>query len=204
MNELTTIPSARETLLSFLVSFGELPPDEVAAIADQIVVRSFKKGDVLVHEGEVVTQCYFVLKGCLRQFRLLDGIEKTTEFYTQEQAAVLFTSQTSQTCSDSYLVCVEDTLVIVGEMQQETSMYQQYPVLEGITRQMMERDFGRTQDRLAQFMASTPENRYLNLLQTRPDLLQRVPQHQLASYLGVTPESLSRIRKRITKAAKPV
>ena len=53
-------------------------------------------------------------------------------------------------------------------------------------------------------MASTPENRYLNLLQTRPDLLQRVPQHQLASYLGVTPESLSRIRKRITKAAKPV
>ena len=196
--------SSRETLLSFLGTFDTLSADDVRVIADQILVRSFHKGDVLVQEGDLVTQCYFVLKGCLRQFRLLDGVEKTTEFYTEEQAAVFFTSQNSQTRSDSYLTCVEDTVVIVGEMGDEAEMYQQFPVLAEITRQMVERDFGRTQDRLANFMVSTPESRYLHLLQTRPNLLQRVPQHQLASYLGVTPESLSRIRKRITKVAQRV
>ena len=194
----------RETLLSFLASFDTLPADEVTAIADHIEVRSFQKGDVLVREGEVVNQCFFVLKGCLRQFRLLDGLEKTTEFYTEEQAAVFFTSQTNQTRADGYLTCVEDTIAIVGSMGEETDMYHQFPVLELITRRMVERDFGRTQDRLAQFMASTPEARYLHLLRTRPDLLQRVPQHQLASYIGVAPESLSRIRKRITKAGQRV
>lgn len=201
MAEQTISPSSRETLLAFLAQFDTLPSDEVATIADNIRVCSFQKGGLLVREGDVVTQCYFVLKGCLRQFRLLDGVEKTIEFYTEEQAAVFFTSQTDQTCADSYLACVEETVAIVGDMGEETQMYEQYPVLEQITRQMMERDFGRTQDRLAQFMASTPATRYLHLLKTRPDLLQRVPQHQLASYLGVTPESLSRIRKRIMKAA---
>lgn len=197
MTELTP----RETLLTFLGTFDTLSADDVSVIADQIMVHSFQKGDVLVQEGDLVTQCYFVLKGCVRQFRLIDGVEKTTEFYTEEQAAVFFTSQTGQTRADSYLACVEETVAIVGDMGEETEMYGQFPMLEQITRQIVERDFGRTQDRLANFMTSTPADRYLDLLQTRPDLLQRVPQHQLASYLGVTPESLSRNRKRIMKLA---
>ena len=63
----------------------------------------------------------------------------------------------------------------------------------------MENDFGKQQEALDKFITSSPEERYKNLLETRPDLLQRVPQYHLASYLGVKPESLSRIRKRLTK-----
>jgi CRP-like cAMP-binding protein len=62
----------------------------------------------------------------------------------------------------------------------------------------MEEDFGQTQDAYAEIMTSSPEERYLKLLEERPYLLQRIPQHQLASYLGITPESLSRIRKRLS------
>ena len=193
-------PSMQNELLSFVSQFDTLTSDEAAAIADLMTMRSFKKGDVLVREGDVVTRCYFVLKGCLRQYRLVDGVEKTTQFYTEEQSAVLFTSLASQTQSDSYLTCAEDTLLIVGEPNQETEMYGRFPKLAAITRAIMEQDFGKTQDTLSNFVTSSPEERYLHLLQTRPDLLQRVPQHQLASYIGITPESLSRIRKRIMKA----
>jgi hypothetical protein len=63
----------------------------------------------------------------------------------------------------------------------------------------MEDDFGEQQEALAKFITSSPEARYKNLLETRPDLIQRVPQYHLASYLGVKPESLSRIRKRIAQ-----
>lgn len=61
----------------------------------------------------------------------------------------------------------------------------------------MEEEMGKSHDRLSSYILSSPEERYLDLLKTRPELLERVPQYQLASYLGVTPESLSRIRKRI-------
>ncbi len=78
-------------------------------------------------------------------------------------------------------------------------MYQKYPELEKVTRSMLELSIGETQDETALFMSSTPEQRYLRLVQKRPSLINRVPQHQLASYLGMTPESLSRIKKRIAK-----
>jgi CRP-like cAMP-binding protein len=68
-----------------------------------------------------------------------------------------------------------------------------------MTRKMIEQNFGDIQDELTLFIASTPEKRYKALLRKRSNLIDRVPQHQLASYLGITPESLSRIKKRINK-----
>jgi CRP-like cAMP-binding protein len=64
---------------------------------------------------------------------------------------------------------------------------------------MVEYDFGRTQNTLAKIITSSPEQRYMNLIDERPELLQRVPQHIIASFLGITPESLSRIRKRLAQ-----
>jgi DNA-binding MarR family transcriptional regulator len=78
-------------------------------------------------------------------------------------------------------------------------MYQKFPQIESLNRAMVEAIMAKQQDSLAEFKMTSPEQRYLNLLKNRPDLIQRVPQHQIASYLGVKPESLSRIRKRILK-----
>lgn len=190
-----------DDLIAFISKFPSLTQDEVAAIAEQLTVRSAEKGTILVHAGDISNECYFVLKGCLRQYLIVDGIEKTTQFYTEEQAAVLRNSFSNKVKSDSYLSCLEDSLLIIGSLGTEMDMYQQFPKLQQITRMMMEQDLGKTQDALAFFITSSPEERYLHLLKTRPDLLQRAPQHQLASYIGVTPESLSRIRKRILKSS---
>lgn len=190
----------RNELLSFISQFPSLSQEEVGMIAANITVKLFPKGSILIREGDICNECYFVLKGCLRQYVLMEGLEKTTQFYTEKEAAVFFTSQTKKQGADSFLICLEDTIAIVGNPAQETEMYQQFPKLSAITRKMMEQDLGKMQDTLSHFITSSPEERYKNILENRPHLLKRVPQHQLASYIGVTPESLSRIRKRLTAA----
>jgi hypothetical protein len=105
----------------------------------------------------------------------------------------------TNTPSAHYLECVEDTIAGAGTPEQETEMYQNFPQAESLARIIGEAVMGERQDNLAEFKMTSPEERYIQLQKKRPDLIQRVPQYQLASYLGVTPESLSRIRKRLSK-----
>lgn len=182
---------------AFLSGFELLQEDELELIAENTVVRSFKKGDLLLSEGEVSAECYSVLKGCVREYYMVDGDEKTTNFYTEGQPVNSFTSFTAGIPSKHFLVCAEDCVLTVGTEELEAEMCRRIPRLETVIRQEVEKATGRIQDELALFMISTPEERYLNLQKNRQDLLQRIPQHQIASYIGITPESLSRIRKRL-------
>lgn len=189
----------KDALLKYAAQFVHLDEEETRAIVEDIPLETYPMGTILLHEGEVSSACYFILKGCIRQYHLIDGVEKTTGFFTELQAVVNFTSFAQQVPSKHYFACVEETTAVVGRPDAEAEMYQKFPKFAAMSRAMMEQDFGKTQEAMANFITSSPEERYLGLLQTRPELLQRVPQHQLASYLGVTPESLSRIRKRIAQ-----
>ncbi len=190
----------KEELAVFLSQFGVLTPAEVSELSEQMVVSDFVKNTVIVRAGQVCNQCFFVLKGCLRQYMVVDGVDRTIAFYTEGQAVNFYTSTTRQLPCDSFLQSIEDSVVLIGDPQRDALLYEAYPGLTTIVTKMMAEDFGLMQDAFHQFMTSSPEERYRNLLEKRPDLLQRVPQHQLAGYLGITPESLSRIRKRIAKA----
>jgi CRP-like cAMP-binding protein len=134
---------------------------------------------------------------------LVDGEDKTTAFFTENQTAGSSISYIEQTASNHYLSCVEDSMLIIGDPHREKMMFEKYPALESITRVMIEQNLGKTSENFDFFITSSPEERYLNLLDKRPELLQRVAQHQIASYLGMTPESLSRIRKRISRKTSP-
>jgi len=188
----------KNELFKLFSSIPSLNKEEVKAIVDDITVCVYKKGTILLNEGEICKECYAVLKGCIRKYYLIDGEEKTTSFFTEGDAVVSFANYRSQTPSKHYLVCVEDTTLTVSTPQKEQEMYEKYPKLKEISHTMVEQNSGKTQEEFAAFITSSPEKRYLNLLETRPSLLNRVPQHQIASYLGITPESLSRIRKRIS------
>ncbi|AXE18372.1 Crp/Fnr family transcriptional regulator [Runella rosea] len=189
----------RQKLINYFAEISSLSHDELAEVMEQLDFRSFEKGTVLIHEGQVHTKCYYIIEGLVRQYSLEDGLEKSIGFFTEYQTVMSIPSITEQKPSKYYFVCLEPVTCIVGDPAEEQEMYAKYPKLETLTRFMIEQDFGQTQEDFANFVTSSPEKRYLNLLQNRPDLLQRVPQHQLASYLGIKPESLSRIRKRITK-----
>jgi CRP-like cAMP-binding protein len=183
--------------LQYLAQFSALNEEETREIAENILVQDFKKGTILLKEGEIANKCYFVLKGCVRQYHCVDDEEKTTAFFTEKQAVVLFASYAQQVPTKHYWSCAEDSTLIIGSLDHEQEMYRKFPKLAAIIRALVEQDFGKTQEDFAAFVTSSPEERYLNLLENRPELLYRAPQHQIASYLGVTPESLSRIRKRL-------
>lgn len=187
----------KDLLRQMLLHFPLLTKEDIDLIIERSNIQSYKKGTVLLKEGQISKECYSVLKGLVREFYLVDGEEKTTAFYTEGMPVNSFSSFTNETASKHYLVCAENCVLVVGNQSLEEEMCQHIPKLESIIRKEVERLTGEAQDEFAKFITSTPEQRYLHLIDTRPDLINRVPQHQIASLLGITPESLSRIRKRI-------
>ena len=183
----------------FLQSFPGLTDEDRSFIAEHSRVEPFPKGTMLLREGQVSKQCFTVLKGCVRKYYIVDGNEKTVALYTEGQPVVSFSSYIDEVPADHYLECAEDCLLGVGTKDLEDWMCENVPNLAAVIREEVEKNNGKDQKEFAAFMLSTPEERYLTILNERPDLLDRIPQHQIASYIGVKPESLSRIRKRLVK-----
>lgn len=174
-----------------------LSDEEANAIIDSMCIRTYKKGTVLLREGQISTECYFVVEGCVRQYYIIDGEERTNNFFTEEQWVVSTQSFLHKRPADHYFACCEETTLVVGNSKKEQDLYSKFAKFETIARIVIEMALGEQQEMTASYLKDTPEQRYLKLLQARPDLLQRIPQYQLASYIGVKPESLSRIKKRI-------
>ncbi len=193
----TTPLKSVEELMNDLSCSVSLTPAEQQAINQDIPVKTFKKGAYLLREGQIITTCYTVLRGCVREYYLMDGEEKTTEFYTEGHSLSAADSRIQGTPAMQYWECIEDTTLSVFTLEKEKELYRRFPRLESLCRIGVEKKFALFQQAMAIYMNSTPEERYMNLLKTRPDLLDRVPQYQLASYIGVKPESLSRIRGRL-------
>jgi CRP-like cAMP-binding protein len=190
-------PDPEAEIIKYISNFTTLSPAETQGILESIKVRFYKKGTILLKEGQVASLCYFILKGCIRQYYLIDGEEKTTNFYTEGQPVAPYEGSYKRNASKFYLTCLEDTILTVGTPEDEAKLFKLFPRFEAISRMALEEEFGKGQELMASYIISSPEERYLNLMQTRPELIDRVPQYHLASYLGIKPESLSRIRRRI-------
>ena len=190
-----------DILLKYMSDFTLISEDEQRAISESLRIDEYKKGQYLLRQGELPSiKCYFVLMGCVRQFFIDEsGKEVTSNFFTEEQAIPIINEKTQGDLSKYSLVCVEDCRLVVGDVDSENTMFNKYPQLEIMIRKMMEIKVGEIQEQFGEFIGSSPEERYESVLRKRPELIDRVPQHQLASYLGITPESLSRIKKRIKK-----
>ncbi|MFC3196460.1 Crp/Fnr family transcriptional regulator [Parapedobacter deserti] len=188
----------QDLLFNFISKFVSLTEDEKKAITAFDVFRSVKKGTVLLKEGQQSNKCYFVLKGCLRTYYIIDGDEKTTAFYT-EMDGITPHCVVSGSPSAYYIAAVEDTIITASTPDMEYETFKKFPKFETLCRMFSEQELAKSQLTLDDFKTSSPERRYLKLLRDRPDLLQRVPQHQIASFLGITPQSLSRIRARISR-----
>ncbi len=185
-------------IIKYLSRYIPVTKELEEAISKSGFIQCFDKGTLLVEEGKFTQKCFFILKGCVRNYYIKDGEEKTTEFYTEEQA-IIASANGKNIPSTYYLECMEPTIAAVSDPEFEEDMYRKFPELESLSRVMAEKILTKQIETFAEFKMASPEERYLNFLTTRPDLIQRVPQHQIASYLGIKPESLSRIRKRIMK-----
>ncbi len=165
------------------------------------VIQTRKKGDILLREGMHSNEAFFVLNGCIRSYYTIDGEEKTTEFYTEMQGLTPHCVLNKQ-ASEYNVACVEDSIITVSNPTLDTQAFEKFPRFESLCRIISEELLAKSQQTLDDFKTSSPEQRYLNLLQNRGDLINRAPQHQLASYLGITPQSLSRLRSRLSEKKK--
>lgn len=183
-------------LLDFIAKYITLTEDEKKALLSLNLFHTVKKGTILLQEGQSTQESYFVLKGCIRVYYNIEGEEKTTAFYT-EMDALTPPSVSSNTPSKYFVSCVEDCILLISTTDTELEMNSKFPKFEIMCKLLAEELLSKQQIDFDAFKTSSPEERYLSLQQKRPDIIQRVPQHQLASYLGIKPQSLSRLRARI-------
>ena len=185
-------------LFDFISKYIDINEEEKNALIELDIFKSYKKGTVLLQQGQKSTDGYFVLKGCLRTFYIIDGEEKTTAFYTELEGITPNCVLTKEP-SEYYVACVEDCILTVANPDMEVEIFSKFPKFKKMCMVLSEELLAKQQIDFDAFKTSSPEQRYLNLIDKRPDLIQRVPQHQLASFLGITPQSLSRLRARIQK-----
>lgn len=192
-------------LVSYLSRYITISEDLADVLSQSSLVQKFPKGTVLLREGDRVEEGYFILKGCIRSYVLKDGEDKTINFFIEEEPVVPI-GYGKDALSEQFLECLEDTIAVVGRADQEEKMLAKYPELKHVCLAMSEIMAEKLQESLARYKTSSPEERYRDFVEKRPDLLQRIPQYQIASFLGVKPESLSRIRKRISRPTgkKPI
>lgn len=186
----------QDLLFDFISKYISLTEEEKNAIVSLEIFHSQKKGTILLKEDQISKESYFVLKGCIRKYYMINGDEKTTAFYTELEGITPHCA-INQAPSEYYISCLEDTILIVSNAEMGAEINSKFPKFESMCRVLSEELLAKQQINFDEFKTSSPEQRYLNLLEKRPDLIQRVPQHQLASYLGIKPQSLSRLRARI-------
>lgn len=202
MNDSTSSNHQMQKLLfNFISQYISLDEEEKDAIISLDIFRTVKKGTVLLKAGDKSLNGYFVLSGCIRTYYVIDGEEKTTAFYTEMEGNTP-ASVASGEPSEYSIATTEDSIIIISNPEMEEDIFEKFPKFEKMCRVFSEELITRQQIDFDNFKNFSPEQRYLKLNEKRPDLIQRVPQYQLASFLGIKPQSLSRLKARIQEKDK--
>ncbi|MFL0099760.1 Crp/Fnr family transcriptional regulator, partial [Tenacibaculum maritimum] len=186
-------------IVSYIARYIELNKEEIEVIKDLIRIEVFKKGTLLLKKGEVAESYYFNVKCCIRLYYMVNGEEKTTFFYTENQFVSSIKSFTRQVPSNHFFECEEDCILGVLSYEAEKKLLRKFPKFEQLYKVILEEQLSHYQEVLSSFITTKPEERYKSFLKSHPALVQRIPQYKLASYLGIAPESLSRIKRRIAE-----
>ena len=187
----------KEKIRAVVSGTNLLNEDEINLIVKKTIVKQFKKDDILLRQGQIPTKCYMVVEGCVREYLIKDGVEKSTAFFTEGDTFSPAASAGKDIPSDHYWVCVEDCVLTTSNKSFENELRSALPRLDAVFQQIALEKLQNAKAEWSDFISSSPEERYLHLLETKPALFNRIPHHQIASYLGMKPQSLSRIRKRI-------
>lgn len=184
-------------LIKFFSQYGTLPIEGTEELERHFKTKNIQKGKRLLKKGQVCDKIYFVEKGCLRLYYINDkDIEITVWFSFENNSAIELSSYLSGTPSDYYIEAIEDSQLRYINKTELTYFYEKYPTMERLMRIFWEDVIQHLLKRFTALQKDSAEKRYLDLM-NEPTYLQRVPQKFLASYIGVTPTSLSRIRRNI-------
>jgi CRP-like cAMP-binding protein len=187
------------TLFDFIASKVDLSKKDQATIETLLSTEVYGKYDVIVKQGQVCTQLRFVVSGVYRVYRIEDGKEITSYFNYESRNPFVasFVSLLTGTSSQEIVECIVPGTLISIKYSDWTSLYDVSPSLNTFGRRMAEYNYVLAMERIESLQYQTATDRYASFIKLYPSLLNMIPHHYIASYLGVTPESLSRIRKQI-------
>jgi CRP-like cAMP-binding protein len=188
---------AFQKLKSFIDQLIRVTDDEWAAHKSLLRHEQVERGGFLLRPGQVCERVSFVAGGLVRSYKTIRDQDCTMFFAFTGDYVTDYSSFLTRTPSDTYLQALEPTDVVhlyYGDMQ---TGYEQYPVWQKYGRLIAEHIYILLAQRTNQLQTLSPEELYQTMLKETPRILEQVPQHYIASYLGIQPESLSRIRKRM-------
>lgn len=183
-------------LLRHLESFIPLSEPEKVQIEERFFPREVKKREKILLHGEICRHYTFVVEGCFRMFGVDDkGFEHNIQFAADNDWIADIGSFHTQKPSQLNIESLEAGLVLQVKQQDLYFLYTHIPKLDRIFKVLIELKYIELQNRVLQNFSSTAEQRYLGFLEQYPHLSNRLPNTQIASYLGITPEFLSKVRR---------
>ena len=184
-------------LIRHVRNYVELSDEQAVMLMEHVKPLELKKNDHILSDGQVCRANYFVEEGGLCMYFINDkGVEKVTQFALGSWWIGDYLSMTLQQPSCFFIKAFENSLVLSIDVESQEKVYSMLPQMERYTRLMMQRGYGSQQARLRFIRSRTAEQSYHTFRDLFPDFVQRIPQYMLASYLGLTPEYLSELRKK--------
>lgn len=183
---------------NYLKEFPHYEPKFFDEVKSFLTIRKFHPKEYFLKEGEISKEIAFIEKGIMRLFYLNDGKEVTTSFNQEKTITCAYQSLLTKTPSDVYIQAIEPSTLVVFSYESLKELYRKELFWQQIGRLAAEKEYIEKDchNRFLNDLSAT--ERYLKILNSNNELLQRVPLQYLASYLQVTPETLSRIRSKIS------
>jgi len=167
-------------------------------LQEKLTIQQLDKGAFLTRQGEICRQVSFINKGLLRMYYQADGKEICTGFVAENEYIAQYESFLTHQPSLSAIDTLENCELINLSYDAMQAIYQSRPVFEIFGRKIAETLFIMISSQNTRLLALSPEERYLSVIEYQPFIIQRVPQYMIASFIGITPEHLSRLRKKMT------
>lgn len=191
-----------ENLIAYINQRATSPltNDEEALIVAAFHPKKLRKKQYFLEEGNVCKYVGFIVKGAMRQYSVDDkGVEHVVQLYIENYWASDRESAVMLTPSKYYIDSWEDTQLLVATVADMLDLIEKVPSFGQMTRLMDQRSFIASQRRLNSTISNTAEKRYEEFAENHPQFIQRFPQHLIASFLGITKETLSRVRKQASQ-----
>ncbi len=192
----------QEPLIQYILNHSTTPlsQEAIETIEDLFVPKKIRKKQYFLQEGEVCKYFAFIIKGAMRQYFIDDkGVEHIIQLSIENWWVGDRESWVTFRPSLYNIDALEDTDVLLITRPDVLKLISLFPAFDEMVREMDERNNIATQKRIASSISSTAEKRYNDFINCHPDFLQRFPQHMIASYLGITKDTLSRVRKQALK-----
>jgi CRP-like cAMP-binding protein len=182
-------------ILAHIKRYVQLQPHEEQLVCDMLELKKYKKKEFLLEPGKLCPGNYFIVKGCIRQYFVNKKLnEQIIAFGLESWWIADQDSLLNKQPATSYIQTVEACEVLLLTEKNRAALFEQVPAMESYFRIMMQKAFVASQRRIGFLFNMTDEERYRFFSKLNPSFMQRVPQYMLASYLGFTPQFLSRIR----------